>query len=74
MMLKDSLILKPDNFSTLDAAISLELITESAKRINPQATNVLDTGCGAGNYTLKILSKLPDLNCYTYRFEQANVG
>ena len=55
--------LETGQLSTLDAAISLELITESAKRINPQATNVLDIGCGAGNYTLKILSKLPDLNC-----------
>jgi tRNA (cmo5U34)-methyltransferase len=49
--------------STLDAEISLELITESAKRICPQALSLLDIGCGAGNYTLKMLSKLPQLNC-----------
>lgn len=49
--------------STIDADISLELITEAAKRIKPQALNILDLGCGAGNYTLKMLSKLPDLNC-----------
>jgi len=49
--------------STIDADISLELITESAKRIKPKAINVLDVGCGAGNYTLKMLSKLPNLNC-----------
>lgn len=49
--------------STTDAEISLELITESAKRINPRAINLLDIGCGAGNYTLKMLSKLPELNC-----------
>jgi len=49
--------------STIDATISLELITESAKRINSHATNLLDIGCGAGNYTLKMLSKLPNLNC-----------
>lgn len=49
--------------STIDADISLELITEAAKRIKPLAHNVLDVGCGAGNYTLKMLSKLPDLNC-----------
>jgi tRNA (cmo5U34)-methyltransferase len=49
--------------STIDATISLELITEAAKRIVPQATNLLDIGCGAGNYTLKMLSKLPGLNC-----------
>ena len=49
--------------STIDADISLELITEAAKRIKPQALNILDLGCGAGNYTLKMLSKLPNLNC-----------
>ena len=49
--------------STIDAAVSLELITEAAKRIRPEAVNLLDVGCGAGNYTLKMLSKLPGLNC-----------
>jgi tRNA (cmo5U34)-methyltransferase len=37
--------------STIDATISLELITEAAKRINPAASTLLDIGCGAGNYT-----------------------
>ena len=49
--------------TTIDAKISLELITESAKRIVPLAENVLDIGCGGGNYTLKMLSKIPNLNC-----------
>lgn len=49
--------------STIDATISLELITEAAKRINPAATTLLDIGCGAGNYTLMMLSKIPDLQC-----------
>lgn len=49
--------------STIDATISLELITEAAKRIVPAATQVLDIGCGAGNYTIMILKKLPGLNC-----------
>jgi len=49
--------------STIDAKISLELITEAAKRIVPAAENLLDIGCGAGNYTLMMLSKLPNLNC-----------
>jgi len=49
--------------STIDAKLSLELITESAKRIIPDAENLLDIGCGAGNYTLMMLTKLPDLNC-----------
>jgi tRNA (cmo5U34)-methyltransferase len=55
--------LETGQVSTIDATISLELITESAKRIVPQAKNLLDIGCGAGNYTLKMLSKIPGLNC-----------
>lgn len=49
--------------STIDAKISLELITEAAKRIVPTAENLLDIGCGAGNYSLMMLSKVPELNC-----------
>ncbi len=49
--------------STIDAKISLELITESARRIIPHATHLLDVGCGAGNYSLMMLTKIPDLNC-----------
>lgn len=49
--------------STIDAKISLELITEAAKRIVPHAVNLLDIGCGGGNYTLMMLSKLANLNC-----------
>ncbi|MGS2739566.1 class I SAM-dependent methyltransferase [Sinomicrobium sp. M5D2P17] len=49
--------------STIDAPVTLEWITEAAHSANPDAHNLLDIGCGAGNYTLKMLSKLPDLNC-----------
>jgi tRNA (cmo5U34)-methyltransferase len=49
--------------STIDAKVSLELITEAAKRIVPKAENLLDVGCGAGNYTVMMLSKVKNLNC-----------
>jgi tRNA (cmo5U34)-methyltransferase len=49
--------------STIDAKISLELTTEAAKRMVPLAENLLDIGCGAGNYTLMMLSKIKNLNC-----------
>ncbi|MCX2680082.1 class I SAM-dependent methyltransferase [Galbibacter sp. EGI 63066] len=49
--------------TTIDAKISLELITEASKRIIPNAENLLDVGCGAGNYSLMMLSKLQNLNC-----------
>jgi len=49
--------------TTIDAPLTMDLCTEAAKYANPQATELLDIGCGAGNYTLKMLSKVPGLNC-----------
>ncbi len=49
--------------ATIDAKISLELLTETSKRIIPNAKNLLDIGCGAGNYSLKMLTKIANLNC-----------
>jgi len=49
--------------STIDAKLSLELITEAARRIIPDGENLLDIGCGAGNYTLMMLSKMNTLHC-----------
>jgi tRNA (cmo5U34)-methyltransferase len=55
--------LETGQVATMDAQISLELLTAAAKAIQPNATTVLDLGCGAGNYTLKMLSKVPNLDC-----------
>jgi tRNA (cmo5U34)-methyltransferase len=49
--------------STIDAKLTLELITEAADRVVPGAKTMLDLGCGAGNYTLKMLSKNKNLQC-----------
>ncbi|HSB91771.1 MAG TPA: class I SAM-dependent methyltransferase [Flavitalea sp.] len=49
--------------TTIDAKLTLELTTEAARRINPSAQQLLDIGCGAGNYTLTMLSKMPSLEC-----------
>jgi tRNA (cmo5U34)-methyltransferase len=49
--------------TTIDAPLTMELCTEAAKYINPNAKHLLDIGCGAGNYTLKMLSKISGLNC-----------
>jgi tRNA (cmo5U34)-methyltransferase len=49
--------------TTIDAPLTMELCTEAARYINPNAKELLDIGCGAGNYTLKMLSKLSNLNC-----------
>lgn len=48
--------------ATIDAPLVLELITRAAAAVSPQASSVLDIGCGAGNYTLKLLQLLPNLD------------
>ena len=55
--------LETGQLTTIDAPLTMELCTEAARYINPAATELLDIGCGAGNYTLKMLSKVPGLNC-----------
>lgn len=46
-----------------DAAFSMELIVDSILAHSPDVKTVLDIGCGAGNYTLKLLSKKTPLDC-----------
>jgi len=50
------------NTAQIDSVLSLELIARAAAAANPKAQSVLDVGCGAGNYVLKILEKLPNLS------------
>lgn len=45
--------------ATIDAPLVLELIAGAAQAATPAATRLLDVGCGAGNYTLKLLERLP---------------
>ena len=45
--------------ATVDAALALDLITESAAVVTPHAKSMLDIGCGAGNFSLKLRQRLP---------------
>lgn len=45
----------------IDAPLSLALIADAASSVTPRAASLLDVGCGAGNYTLKLLERLPNL-------------
>jgi tRNA (cmo5U34)-methyltransferase len=45
--------------ATVDAPLGLELIAGAAAAVNPDASALLDIGCGAGNYTLKLKERLP---------------
>jgi tRNA (cmo5U34)-methyltransferase len=47
--------------ATIDAPLALDLIAEAASAATPQARRLLDVGCGAGNYTLKLLQTMPGL-------------
>lgn len=47
--------------ATIDSPLALDLIAEAAAVSTPHATRLLDIGCGAGNYSLKLLARLPQL-------------
>lgn len=49
--------------TTIDAPLTLELTTSAARAVRPDSSSMLDIGCGAGNYTLKMLEKIPGLDC-----------
>src|SRR5437763_1615310 len=48
--------------ATVDAPLAMELVADAAAATTPRARPVLDVGCGAGNYTLKLLERLPNLD------------
>ncbi|MBL9124471.1 MAG: class I SAM-dependent methyltransferase [Planctomycetaceae bacterium] len=48
--------------ATIDAPVAMSLVAAAAAATTPRARDVLDVGCGAGNYTLKLLESLPGLN------------
>jgi tRNA (cmo5U34)-methyltransferase len=48
--------------ATIDAPLALALVARAAAATTPHAKHVLDVGCGAGNYTLKLLEHLPGLD------------
>jgi tRNA (cmo5U34)-methyltransferase len=48
--------------ATVDAPLAMELVARAAAAVTPRARHVLDVGCGAGNYTLKLLEFLPNLD------------
>ena len=50
--------------ATIDAALVLELVAQmSAMHLRP-GDAVLDIGCGAGNFTLRILQEVSPLDCH----------
>ena len=48
--------------ATIDAPLALALIADAALRVTPGASSLLEVGCGAGNYSLRILERFPNLD------------
>jgi tRNA (cmo5U34)-methyltransferase len=48
--------------TAVDGALALDLITGTASAVTPRARKLLDVGCGAGNFSLRLLQRLPDLD------------
>jgi tRNA (cmo5U34)-methyltransferase len=48
--------------ATVDAPLAMALVAQAAAATTPHARHVLDVGCGAGNYSLKLLEQLPNLD------------
>lgn len=48
--------------ATIDSPLSMSLVTEAAAVTTPHAQHLLEVGCGGGNYTLKLLERMPHLN------------
>jgi tRNA (cmo5U34)-methyltransferase len=55
-------VLETGQSATMDAPLVLEMITSAAASVTPSARRLLDVGCGAGNFTLKMLQRLPGLD------------
>src|ERR671932_302523 len=49
-------------WARVDAPLAMALVAQAAAATPPHARHVLDVGCGAGNYTLKLLESLPNLD------------
>lgn len=51
--------LETGQVATVDAALCLNLVAQAAAAVSPRAGAVLDIGCGAGNYSLKLREYRP---------------
>jgi len=49
--------------ATMDAPLVLELVAQAAATHVPKGGRVLDLGCGAGNFTLRVMQECGPLDC-----------
>lgn len=48
--------------ATVDAVLALDLIAQAAQIVSPHARDLIDVGCGAGNFALKLIQAISGLN------------
>jgi tRNA (cmo5U34)-methyltransferase len=63
--------LETGQVSAVDSPLAMSLIAEAAASATPHATDLLEVGCGGGNYTLKLLERRPNLNVTLIDLSQA---
>jgi len=56
--------------ATIDAPLVLELVAKACARHLRGGSTVLDLGCGAGNFTLRVLREVAGLNCHLVDLSQ----
>jgi len=49
--------------TAIDSPLCMELVARSAALLNPDATRIMDLGCGGGNYAVKVASLIPNVDC-----------
>ena len=49
--------------ATMDSALALSLIEKCIVRMNPKAETLCDIGCGAGNFSLRVVRQIPGIAC-----------
>lgn len=49
--------------TVIDAKLMMDSICEAATSLAPDATHLLDIGCGAGNNAMAFVRRIPGLNC-----------
>ena len=49
--------------TAIDSPLCMELVARSAAILNPNASRIMDIGCGGGNYAVKVTSLLPNVDC-----------
>ena len=63
--------LETGQVSAVDSPLAMRLVAEAASVTTPHATHLLEVGCGGGNYTLKLLERMPSLNVTLVDLSQA---